>query len=453
MRKFGRTSLQLSLQFAFLYSVLATIIFVGAYWATEYEVRDMLWEQMRSDAETLTELYEREGIDVLAARVDTLSKVNFESGRIFRLSAQDGAVLAGNVLRMDAPVDDPFVSVDRISIDGELSDEVFGYWVTELRLGPNTLLLGTGDHVISEVLEALGFSLAVGFFALLAIGMLVGLWVGRLTERRIEAISTTLAAVADGSLSARVPVAPVSNDDLSRVASRINDTLEQLEAVIESQRQISNDIAHDMRTPLQRLRQRLERMSGQNVIDPQDAESALAQTEELIATFNALLRIAEIEAGARRAHFRITDLVQIGENVRDVFDPSAEDGGYSLTLSAPGAPVSVFGDPDLLTQLLSNLVENALRHTPPGTKIELLVSESDTGPMLAVSDTGPGIAPEEREKIFRRFFRGDKSRTKAGNGLGLSLCHGVAGLHHAQISVLDNQPGVRIEVRFPPMET
>ncbi len=449
MRNLGRTSLRLSLQFAFLYSVLAAVIFVLAYWATEFEVRNLLTEQMNSDAETLRKLYEADGIDAVRASVDTLSKINFENERIFRLSAADGSVLAGNITEIAVPPSDAFVPADKVAAVGGLSDEIFGYWITQRNLGPNTLLLGTGDHVISEVLEALGLSLMAGFFVILAFGTLVGVWVGRLTESRIEAISAAMEQVAEGSLSARVPIEAASNDDLSRVAVSINDTLEKLESVMESQRQISNDIAHDMRTPLQRLRQRLEKMSGQSVIDPQDAERALSQTEDLISTFNALLRIAQIEAGERRAKFRATDLGRLASNVQEVFEPSAEDGGCQLLLRVPDQPVSVIGDPDLLTQLLSNLVENALRHTPAGTTIEIEVSQADTGPILAVSDTGPGIAPEDREKVLRRFFRGEKSRTSGGNGLGLSLCQAVAGLHHAQLEILDNNPGTRIEVHFP----
>lgn len=449
MRNVGRTSLRLSLQFAFLYSVLSAIIFVGAYWATEFEVRDWLKEQMRSDAEILADLYQTEGLDALAARIDTLAKVNFENGRIFRLSAPDGTVLAGNVKDLDAPLTDAFIPADKFALDGPQAEEVFGYWVSVRDLGPNTLLLGTGDHVIAEVLEALGLSLIAGFFVILALGALVGVRVGRFTESRIETISATLEQVADGHLSARIPVEAASNDDLSRVADRINETLARLEDVLESQRQISNDIAHDMRTPLQRLRQRLERMAGQSVIDPTEAERALAQTEDLIGTFNALLRIARIEAGERRAKFRMTDLGELAANVQEVFEPAAEDGGQTLTLRRPADRVSVLGDPDLLTQLLSNLVENALRHTPPGTKIEIGVSHSETGPILAVSDTGPGIPPRDRDKVLRRFFRGEKSRTSGGNGLGLSLCQAVAGLHHAQLVILDNHPGARVEIRFP----
>ena len=271
---------------------------------------------------------------------------------------------------------------------------------------------------------------------------------GRLTEERIETISGTLEKVSAGVLSARVPTRGGSNDDLSRVSVSINETLEKLENLVESQVQISNDIAHDLRTPLQRLRQRLEKMSNERTVDPQSAVAALEQTEDIISTFNALLRIAQIEAGDRRERFQQTDLGKLVTNVYEAFEPSAEEVGQSIELDAPPVPVFVWGDPDLLMQLISNLVENALRHTPAGTAIRIAVSGAADSATFTISDNGPGINPADRGKVFRRFYRGEKSRTSGGNGLGLSLCKAIAELHHATIRLTDNDPGLRIDIRF-----
>ena len=449
MFRLGRTSLRLSLQFAFLYSVLAAVIFVGAYWFTNYEVRDWLHDQMASDTAILKEIYEKAGIDELSKSVDVMAVVNFENARIFQLLGPEGDVLAGNVSRIVGPVSDKYILADRVEIDGEHADEISGYWITQNAVGPYTLLQGTGNHVIAEVLEALGITLVAGFILIMSFGTFAGVWVGRLTERRIESISGTMENVSQGDLSVRIPMDDLSNDDLSRVATSINATLEQLENLMESQVQLSTDIAHDLRTPLQRLRQRLEKMAGQQVIDPQEADAALAQTEDIIGTFNALLRIAQIEAGDRRERFQRTDLRDLVTNVHEAFEPSAEDAGQQLHLKMPDRPVVVLGDPDLLMQLISNIVENALRHTPEGTTITLEAMSVDNVPVLCVADTGPGIAPEDREKVFRRFYRGEKSRTTGGNGLGLSLCKAIAELHHAELEVSDNKPGLRIEARFP----
>ena len=445
----GRTSLRLSLQFAFLYSVLSAVIFMGAYWFTDYEVRDWLHDQMASDTEMLIEIFEENGIEDLVKSVDVLAAVNFENARILQLKGPDGAVLAGTIQQIEAPERTGYIAADRVAMDVKHDEEISGYWITENRIGGYTLLQGTGNHVIAEVLEALGITLVSGFILIMWLGTLAGLWVGRLTEQRIEAISETMKEVANGQLAARIPINTASNDDLARVSGSINATLEQLEKLVESQVQISNDIAHDLRTPLQRLRQRLERMARQDEVDPEDTRAALEQTEDVINTFNALLRIAQIEAGNRRARFQPTELGTLLTNVHEAFEPSAEDSGQQLRFDVPGKPLSVQGDPDLLMQLISNMVENALRHTPEGTAIDMLAAEDADHVVIAVSDNGPGIANSDREKVFRRFYRGEKSRTSGGNGLGLSLCKAIADLHNATLVISDNQPGLRIEARFP----
>ncbi|WP_340240981.1 sensor histidine kinase [Sulfitobacter pontiacus] len=450
MFKSGRTSLRLSLQFAFLYSVLSAVIFAGAYWFSNYEVRDWLHDQMNSDREILLEIFEENGIDDLVKSVDVMARVNFENARIFQLLGPDGTVLAGNITQIDGEEQREYVSAENVFIIGEHEEEISGYWIIDEKFGQYTLVQGTGNHVIAEVLEALGISLVSGFILIMGIGSFAGVWVGRLTEQRIEAISTTMEEVAEGKLAARIPIDETSNDDLDRVSTSINNTLEKLENLMESQVQISNDIAHDLRTPLQRLRQRLEKMANQQAVDTNEAVIALAQTEDIINTFNALLRIALIEAGDRRERFRRTDLRDLVINVYDAFEPTAEDAGQQLRLKISDQPLYVLGDSDLLMQLISNLVENALRHTPEGTIISMEASFSNGAPLLCIADTGPGIAREDREKVFRRFYRGEKSRTSGGNGLGLSLCKAIAELHYAELMVSDNQPGVRILVDFPP---
>lgn len=449
MRRFRRTSLRLSLQFAFLYSVLSVVIFVCAYWFSDYEVRDWLHDQMVSDTSILTRIYKEEGIEALSTNINVLTAVSFENARIFQLRADDGRILAGNINHIEADIIDGYVSTDKLEITGKDADEISGYWITQTNLGSYTLVQGTGNHVISEVLEVLGISLVSGFILIVAFGSFVGIWVGRLTEIRIQAISATMERVAAGEISARISTESQSNDDFSRVSNEINKTLEQLENLMDSQVQISSDIAHDLRTPLQRLRQRLEKMSKQSPIDPDDVNLALEQTEVLIGTFNALLRIAQLEAGDRRERFQPTDLCALATNIFEAFEPSAEEARRNLFLKTPVQPVVVWGDPDLLMQLVSNMVENSLRHTPERTTIEIEVSQRDEIPVLSVSDNGPGVAREDREKVFQRFYRGEKSRTSGGNGLGLNLCKAIAELHHANLALSDNQPGLRMETRFP----
>ncbi len=444
-----RTSIRLSLQYSFLYAVLSALVFALAYWFTQYEVRDWVLDQMRSDAETLAEIYDADGDLALVDRVDALAEVSFENARIFRLADAADSFVSGNLsTAFENPLPD-FVSADAVELTSPRHDEVVGYWMREDRIGPYRLIQGSGDHIVTEILEALGLSLVVGYLAVLVLGLIVGVRVGRMTEHRITAISATLSSVAAGNLAARVPTAAGARDDLSRVSIEINAMLDQIKRLLESQEQISNDIAHDMRTPLQHLRQRLETLRDRPSIAPDDVSASLEQTEEIIATFNALLRIAQIQAGDRRERFEWTDLSQIIANVVEVFEPTAEDEGLSLTIDLPTTTLGVVGDRGLLTQMLSNLVENAIKHCPSGTVVEVSGQTTSAATVLRVTDDGPGLHQDDHERIFRRFFRGEKSRNSPGNGLGLALVKAIADMHGASVSVTDNHPGIIFEISFP----
>ncbi len=444
-----RTSIRLSLQYSFLYAVLSALVFALAYGFTQYEVEDWVLDQMRSDAEILSEIYQDSGANALISRVDALAEVSFENARIFRLVGAEGAVISGNLLvGFDGPVP-RFVPAEDLQLKGASNDEVEGYWMREDQIGPYSLIQGSGDHIVAEILEALGLSLVIGYLAVVLLGLVVGVRVGRITEQRITAISQTLSSVSSGNLSARIPAVANARDDLSRVSGEINVMLDRIKRLLESQEQISNDIAHDMRTPLQHLRQRLEKLRNSPSVAPEDVSASLEQTEEIIATFNALLRIAQIEAGNRREMFERTDLAQIIANVVEVFEPAAEDEGVSLTIDVPDTALDVLGDRGLLTQMLSNLVENAIKHCPQGTTVEISGQTTPSATILRVADNGLGIPAHDRERILQRFFRGEQSRSSPGNGLGLALVNAITEIHDAPISIFDNNPGSAFEISFP----
>ncbi len=210
--------------------------------------------------------------------------------------------------------------------------------------------------------------------------------------------------------------------------------------------QVSADIAHDLRTPLTRLRATLGRMQD----DSEIVEDARAQIDVISACFQALLRIAQIEGGSPRARFRPVDLAELCTTVADLFQPSAEDQRRDFCIDIPaGKPLVGEGDRDLLGQMLSNLLENALRHSPPPAGVTLTLAERGAAAEITVADEGPGIPEEEREKVFRRLYRLEASRTTEGSGLGLGLIAAVVGLHRGVISLDDNAPGLRATVSLP----
>jgi signal transduction histidine kinase len=227
--------------------------------------------------------------------------------------------------------------------------------------------------------------------------------------------------------------------------------LDRIAGLMENLRQVSNDIAHDLRTPLSRLRQDLEEAQKRD-LTPADfkrvIEGAVAEADVLLETFAALLRIAQIEAGTRRSAFRSVDLSDVLRTVAEAYAPAVEESGRTLRAETT-ADMQVTGDRGLLSQLLVNLVENALHHTPPGTTIAVRLSRQSEGVVAEVADDGPGIPADERAKVFRRFYRLERSRTTVGSGLGLSTVAAIAELHHAGIELFDNEPGLRVVIRFP----
>jgi signal transduction histidine kinase len=259
--------------------------------------------------------------------------------------------------------------------------------------------------------------------------------------------------IMQGDLSLRIPVRG-TGDELDRLAEAINDMLSRIAALMENLAQVSNDIAHDLRTPVTHLRHRLERAQAEsrNLEDHRAAlEAAIAKADEILGLFAALLRIAQIEGGARRAAVAPVELSGLLAQLRELFEPVAEEAGHSLQFAAPGT-VTIRGDRQLLVQLFSNLIENAIVHTPAGTHIRLSLSLSQAqGRAIArVSDDGPGVPREEHEKLFRRLYRREASRTHPGYGLGLSLAAAVAELHGADISIVaDARPGLIVEISFP----
>ncbi len=220
---------------------------------------------------------------------------------------------------------------------------------------------------------------------------------------------------------------------------------------MENLRHVSSDIAHDLRTPLGRLRQRLEacRIKRRSSVEYEAVvDAAIEDTDTILRTFDAMLRIAQIEAGVSRSRFTDIDLGSVAENVVEAFSAVAEDDGRTLNAQI-AAGLTVFGDRELLTQMLANIIENALRHTPTGTTVDVRVSGHPPGALLIVSDDGPGIPASQRERVLDRFYRLDASRTTPGSGLGLSLVAAVAKLHDAKLTLEDNRPGLRVSVTFP----
>ena len=312
------------------------------------------------------------------------------------------------------------------------------------------LVVGSDTSDLKDLRHALGMSTIEFGIAISLLALIGGLVVGTIFLRRLDRVTHAVERIMGGSLSERLPAIGMSAefDDLS---NNLNLMLDRIEGLMAGLRQVSTDIAHDLRTPLTRLRQRLEDMkaglSGSEPVTEEQVEAAIAQTDSILAIFRALLRISSLEAGAGKQRFSEVDLSEILDRVFHAYLPVAEDAHHILSAEIEPA-VRVQGDAELLTQAITNLIENALVHTPSGSHIGLSVRRTDDGVVMAVADDGPGIPVDERAKVLRRFYRLDASRHSPGAGLGLAIVSAIASLHEAQLSLADNCPGLRVEMTF-----
>jgi signal transduction histidine kinase len=295
---------------------------------------------------------------------------------------------------------------------------------------------------------AIGLASAAGLF--LALAAAAGISTSRRSVARIEAINATSREIIESGLRERIPVRG-TGDEWDGLAENLNSMLDRIEDLVESNRQVSDNVAHDLRTPLTRMRGRLERAYNRQLDLGQYHAligEAILELDEILRTFSSLLRITQIETRDRTAGFRNLDLTEIAREVVELFDPAAEENEVTLELAASDR-VDLIGDRDLLFDAISNLVDNAIKHGGRKGCVTVAVSCCSDGCVLSVADRGPGIPIEEREHVLRRFYRLESSRNSPGNGLGLSLVAAVASLHGARIKMADNAPGLRIELHFP----
>jgi signal transduction histidine kinase len=313
-------------------------------------------------------------------------------------------------------------------------------------LGQYKLLVGRDNLFFQPLQTRFWYGLTVAVAVVLIAGLLVGVITRRALLARINRIRQTIPAIIHGDLKHRLPT-QLNDDELNTLSQTINGMLDQIEQLVHGVRNVSNSIAHDLRTPLAELRSRLEELS---LLRPpaeetySEIDGAVADVDRVIRIFDALLRLAEIDAGMRRSGFVSLDATDLAANAVEFYEPAAELRNIELTLRADG-PLPVSGDPVLLAQALGNLIDNALKYAPENGVIEVAVQRiSDTTAEVSVSDNGPGIDEAEKSKVVERFYRGDASRGTPGVGLGLSLVEAVAKLHGTSLALRDQSPGLRV---------
>jgi len=421
--------------------VLLATVFVIATAALQNDMRAVL----RSEAFQLGDIYSRYGLLALAEQVTRRMSFRTRGPIYYLVQARTQQVVVGNLPGMP-PVEGVVDFVRERDNNNEPDDgraKLTGYGLT---LPDGTFILVAQDaNRLIDMQHAIvrAFIWAGGLTLLLAIA--TGVLVGGRFVRRIDMIGRTSRAIMEGDLSARIPVRGTS-DEIDQLVLGLNAMLDRIQQLLDGLRQVSSDIAHDLRTPLGRLRQRLEdaREHATTTAEYQAAtEGALGEADSLLEIFSALLRIAQIEAGAQKSGFTSIDLSALMRSIAEAYGPSAEDSQHKLVFDIADG-VSITGDRQLLAQLFSNLVENALTHTTAGSTVRMALRIAPTGFEAEVADDGPGIPEAERDKVLDRFYRLDRSRTTKGSGLGLALVKAIASLHGLSLRLEDRKPGLAV---------
>lgn len=337
-----------------------------------------------------------------------------------------------------------------IRVDEEGEDTLYRY--AGRKLGDHDLVVAFETEHIEEMNSILRRILAWFIPLVLGFAVVLALVFARRSQARLSGFRQSLARVADGELSVRLATSG-TNDDVDRFAQEINLTLARLQTTVEAIRQVSTDIAHDLKTPIGRLsiaiENALEKLNAGADASP-DLQQAQAEADTVNRTFDALLRISQVEAADRTSRFARLDFSRIIENLVDAYEPAVEEAGARLSVDVfHDDALTVKGDASLITQMLANLLDNALHHAGSPAAVAIRTSSDETHITVEVSDHGPGIPAEEHDKVFRRLYRLDRSRTTPGNGLGLSLVKAVADLHGGSITLSDNEPGLKVSIRIP----
>ncbi|MDO9710306.1 sensor histidine kinase [Paracraurococcus lichenis] len=444
--------LRFAVLFAAMFACAAVALVAVLWWATAGAVDRQTDAAIRADAVALTERWREAGTTGLIEAIEDRLATDVENESIYLLTNAEGTRrVAGN---LDAwprgwPEASPWfrtrVLHDSLLVEARLH---------RLELPGLRLLVGRDETERTQLRRLLteGVVWASGAVVLFA---MVGAWLIRhALQARMRPAFVTTAAIAGGDLSSRVPLSG-RGDEFDRLAQTMNIMLDRIGTLMEGVRGVSDAIAHDLRTPIARARAKLEdaletSASGESLRAA--VEQGIADLDAISRIFQALLRIAEAEAGARRAAFAPLDLVHVLSDAAEIYEAAAEARCQSLTTNLPQR-LDLVGDRDLLLQAVANLLDNAIKFTPPGGRVHLSAAATPRGIEVAVADDGPGLSPEDRGHAGERFFRADRARATPGSGLGLSLVRAVAHLHAGEIELEDavpgrDPPGLRVVIRL-----
>ncbi|MEO7558566.1 MAG: HAMP domain-containing sensor histidine kinase [Gammaproteobacteria bacterium] len=451
---FRTTAFRLTLLYAALFAVSVLVLLGFIYWNTINYLNAQTDQGIQTEMDGLLGQYRQQGLNNLRETLVQRGTAGRADGRHYLLSDSHYTILAGNLSEWPAGLRGrtgwAYVSVPELTREHDEQPDVHTSRALAFVLPDGSHLLVGRDlderadfqeHTLAILLIAVGISLVLA--------LLGGLVMSRGVLRRIETINRTSRSIMAGHLNKRVPIIG-SHDEFDQLAINLNDMLDQIQRLMEGMRQVTENVAHDLRSPLSRLRSRLEitLLTPRSNEDYRTTiEQTLSDADGLLTTFNALLNIARVEAGAQRDEWVMLDFSALLHEVAEFYGTLAQEKGQRF-IEHISSGLTLRGDRHLLAQAIGNLLDNAVKYTPAQGVIELYAGLVDGAIEIAICDNGPGIPAEAHEKVLRRFVRLEESRTTPGNGLGLSLVSAVAQLHRATLELSDNAPGLKTSLRF-----
>ena len=453
------TTVRLTAVFMLLFVIFSILLLTFLAYQSSIQIQQQQTRAIDREVEAIERIDQRQGVRGVVFAVARLASV--PGPGIYYLGDNSGLQIVGNIDNIPANVleNEGIFSFDYTSPGFDQQDTTAegpeGYAVVR------SVVLSSGLRLVvgRDVVERRGFTVIVlqGFLyavlGILVFSLLAGIITSRRVLKRIDSINATSAKIMSGNLGERVPVTR-ANDEFDALATSLNAMLDRIESLMQGLKQVTDNVAHDLKTPLTRLRTKAE--VALRDTDPQAQRAALETTiresDKLIGTFNALLMIARAEAGAPSGAFADVDVSAVAADLAELYEPAAEEQGLALTTDiAPD--VHLRANRELIGQALVNLVENAMKYYEPtegkSGKVEIAVRAENGRVRIEVSDNGPGIPEADRQRVKERFVRLEKSRTEPGSGLGLSLVDAVARLHKGELRLEDNAPGVRAVIDLP----
>jgi signal transduction histidine kinase len=450
------TTFKLTLVYLTVFALFAVFLLGYFAWNTQRLITQQITETVDAEITGLSEQYRQGGVRRLVIVVE--ARARRPGSSLYLVTTFAGEALAGNVGSLAPGVLDRTGWVEtlyRRQDESEAAEHQALVRVFQLPGGFRLLVgrdLEERERLQRIVLDAGRWSIAL----VVVLGLAGGLFATRRVLRRVDAMTETTRTIMAGDLGGRLAIAG-TGDELDRLASNLNVMLERIEGLMHGLKEVSDNIAHDLKTPLTRLRNRCEaalRNAGSEADYRAALEATIEESDGLIRTFNALLMIARAESGQAREDMTEFDAAEIVRDVGELYEPLAEQKGLALKVAAP-APAPVKGNRELVSQALANLVDNAIKYAKPeaidGKAAEVLISAQGDGDriLLAVADRGPGIPGKDRGRVIERFVRLEQSRSEPGSGLGLSLASAVAHLHAGELRLEDNAPGLKAVIALP----